>query len=284
MIGAIRAVQNDLDLLYRKSKSYVWGNSNLSDVLNQPLSLAYCSLIFIKQGSADINILFKNYHLKSGDFLFLSEDSLAILQKRSTDFSCDYCIFNRDFAAEVASVLPNSLFTYLHLFPHFSPEMSYQSLIKTWINQTTFILQSTSEYQRILLCNHLQNFFLVLSETVNREKLLSKNEYSRKEKLCWQFWEMTSLHCKNHRDVNFYAKALNITPYYLSKLSKQFFNDNAKTLIDRQVILKLKELLRTPSNSIQSIADQLNFEDTSYMCRYFKKHTGFTLLQYRKSA
>ncbi|HCV3103239.1 TPA: AraC family transcriptional regulator, partial [Acinetobacter baumannii] len=82
----------------------------------------------------------------------------------------------------------------------------------------------------------------------------------------------------------FYAKALNITPYYLSKLSKQFFNDNAKTLIDRQVILKLKELLRTPSNSIQSIADQLNFEDTSYMCRYFKKHTGFTLLQYRKNA
>ncbi|PIL64966.1 AraC family transcriptional regulator, partial [Acinetobacter baumannii] len=65
-------MQNDLDLLYRKSKSYVWGNSNLSDVLNQPLSLAYCSLIFIKQGSADINILFKNYHLKSGDFLFLS--------------------------------------------------------------------------------------------------------------------------------------------------------------------------------------------------------------------
>ncbi|MFH4214283.1 AraC family transcriptional regulator, partial [Acinetobacter baumannii] len=55
-------MQNDLDLLYRKSKSYVWGNSNLSDVLNQPLSLAYCSLIFIKQGSADINILFKNYH------------------------------------------------------------------------------------------------------------------------------------------------------------------------------------------------------------------------------
>ncbi|TDH86586.1 AraC family transcriptional regulator, partial [Acinetobacter baumannii] len=68
--------------------------------------------------------------------------------------------------------------------------------IKTWINQSTFILQSTSEYQRILLCNQLQNFFLVLSETVNREKLLSKNEYSRKEKICWQFWEMISLHCK----------------------------------------------------------------------------------------
>ena len=112
---------------------------------------------------------------------------MAILQKRSADFSCDYCIFNRDFAAEVASVLPNSLFTYLHLFPHFSPEMSYQSLIKTWINQTTFILQSTSEYQRILLCNHLQNFFLVLSETVNREKLLSKMNIVEKKKFAGNF-------------------------------------------------------------------------------------------------
>ncbi|WP_347239665.1 helix-turn-helix domain-containing protein [Providencia rettgeri] len=34
--------------------------------------------------------------------------------------------------------------------------------------------------------------------------------------------------------------------------------------------------------SIKQIADELNFEDTSYLCRYFKRHTGMTLTGFKK--
>ncbi|WP_373564931.1 helix-turn-helix domain-containing protein [Sphingobacterium sp. E70] len=34
--------------------------------------------------------------------------------------------------------------------------------------------------------------------------------------------------------------------------------------------------------SIKEITYRLNFEDSSYLTRYFKKQTGMTLTQYRK--
>jgi len=53
-------------------------------------------------------------------------------------------------------------------------------------------------------------------------------------------------------------------------------------LIDRQVILEIKALLEIGKLSIKEIADEVNFEDTSYLCRYFKRHTGITLTEFKK--
>ncbi|EJC60837.1 AraC family transcriptional regulator [Alcaligenes faecalis subsp. faecalis NCIB 8687] len=40
--------------------------------------------------------------------------------------------------------------------------------------------------------------------------------------------------CETQQDLTI---ALNITPFYLSQLTKEFFNDSPKALIDRQVVL-----------------------------------------------
>ena len=54
-------------------------------------------------------------------------------------------------------------------------------------------------------------------------------------------------------------------------------NDTPKGLIERQVILEMKMLLETTDMSVKEIAEYLNFEDGSYMCRFFKRHTGISL-------
>lgn len=81
----------------------------------------------------------------------------------------------------------------------------------------------------------------------------------------------------------FYAGLLHITPFYLSQLSKKYFNDAPKTLIDRQVVLEIKKQLGQPRKSVQQIADELHFADASYLGKYFKRHTGLGLSEYRKS-
>lgn len=275
-------MKSGVDFLLAGTQDYVWGESDFDHLFNTPLSLAYCSLIIIQKGHIHLNIQFKSYHLQVNDVLVLAEDSLTLMQNKSSDFSCIFCIFNRKFGAEVAYRLPHSLFSYLYENPCFSLNKKYTDLLHSWQHQTQFIMQSTTEHQRILLCNHLQNLFLVMAEWVGQKVEISSNEYSRKEKLCWRFWEMVKAHSQEQREVAFYAEALHITPYYLAQLCRQFFNDSPKTLIDRQVILKLKEQLISDHLSIQMIADTMHFADASYMNRYFKKHTGFTLLQYRK--
>ncbi|MCS6742246.1 helix-turn-helix transcriptional regulator, partial [Acinetobacter baumannii] len=75
---------------------------------------------------------------------------------------------------------------------------------------------------------------------------------------------------------------LSITPFYLSQLTKQYFNDVPKTLINRQVILKIKALLTHTTLSVNEIAIKLHFDDPSYLCRYFKRETDCSLSGYRQ--
>ncbi|MGL4673358.1 MAG: helix-turn-helix domain-containing protein, partial [Wohlfahrtiimonas sp.] len=113
--------------------------------------------------------------------------------------------------------------------------------------------------------------------------IAESTKHTRKEMICWQFWELIHQHCHQERAVAFYANLLSITPYYLSQLTQDLFNDAPKTLIDRQVILEIKKLLTQTKQSIEAIADTMNFNDPSYLCRYFKRHTGISLSQYRKT-
>jgi YesN/AraC family two-component response regulator len=263
---------------------YVCQQGVLSNVLHQPLSLAYTVLLIVQTGHAKVDIRFQSYQLKPGDVLVLAEDDLAIVREQSTDFLCDYYLLNRQFAAEVAYALPNTLFVYLNQNPYFAAHPQIAKLIQAWQYQAHFMMDKTQQHQRTLLCNHLQNFFLLLTENIDNQYPIKPKEHSRKEKICWRFWEMVAQHSTKEREVSFYAKALHITPYDLAQLCQQYFNDSPKTLIDRQVILQIKQWLLTTTLPIQSIADNLHFNDASYMNRYFKKHTHCSLRQYRQGA
>lgn len=272
---------DDFDLQTGQEHDFVLSTNTTPNGIGHPISLAYTVLIICQTGNAVIDINFNRYTLKPFDIMVLAEDSISILQSRTEDFSWSYYLMNRQFAAEVAYQLPNALFAYLNKVPHFSPKNDQQTLLATCQQETNFIWQKCTQYKRLMLCNHLQNFFLAMTELVTQMDNIPKNKYSRKEKTCWQFWELIGQHSKKEREVAFYANKLHITPYYLAQLSKQFFNDAPKTLIDRQVILNIKQLLKQNNLSIQNIADQMSFNDASYMCRYFKKHTGYSLSQYR---
>ena len=82
--------------------------------------------------------------------------------------------------------------------------------------------------------------------------------------------------------MQYYARRLNITPFYLSQLTGTFFNHSPKSLINRRVIPEIKTLLRYSTLSVEQIADKLHFDDPSYLCRYFRRETGISLTTYRR--
>lgn len=97
------------------------------------------------------------------------------------------------------------------------------------------------------------------------------------------FTNSVSRYHKTHRDVTFYANLLSITPDYLNKVCRTQWNISAKEHIDMQVIMTIKSYLTCTTLSIKCIAAQLNFEDPSYMCRFFKKHTSMSPIEYRNN-
>lgn len=271
-----------LNTLSRHDEVFIQGYSTLNELVGFPLPLAYVVLLICHQGDMQVNVNFQTYTMQKNDFLVLAEDSIVVINHQSDDFYCAYYLMNRSIAAEVAQVLPNSLFLFLHKFPHFKADHYDQDFFNAWEKLAALIANEKPHYNQKMVTNHFQNLFLWISQdTAYTDGSIAKSD-NKKQVICWAFWELIALHYKQQRDVAFYAKLLHITPYYLSQLTKQFFNDSPKTLIDRQIVLGIKKQLLQSTNTIQQIADDFNFSDASYLGKYFKRLTGMGLTEYRK--
>ncbi|WP_208858486.1 helix-turn-helix domain-containing protein [Vreelandella nigrificans] len=275
-------MKTDLHTLRGDNGDFFMGSGRLDGLLGSPLPLAYVVLLICQQGCADVNVNLQSYTIGKNDFLVLSEDSIAVINSKSDDFLCSYYLMNRSIAAEVAYELPNSLFLFLYRFPHFKPDSHFLDFLNAWEGLLSIISKEELQYTRQIIVNHFQNFFLWVSQRTVHMSASTRNDYSRQEAICWEFWELISAHCKQEREVAFYADLLHITPYYLSQLTRKFFNDSPKTLIDRQMVLEIKKQLTQSNESIQQIAHKFKFSDASYFGRYFKRITGVGLTEYRK--
>lgn len=247
-----------------------------------PLPLAYVVLLICEQGSAEWEVNFQTYRMETHDVLVLAEDSIALIKLQSSEFSCHCYLMSRSIAAEIADGLPNSLFAYLNRSPLFPSRECFLSYVSAWERQAAMIQEHCIGYKRAMIVNHVRNFFLWICETVGDINATVSNDFSRPEAICWKFWELISLHHKRERTVEFYASHLHVTPYYLSQLTRKLFNDSPKALIDRQVVLEIKKQLAQPGKLVQRIAEDMCFADASYLGKYFKRHTGVGLTEYRR--
>lgn len=261
---------------------FVMGCGQLDGLVGFPLPLAYVVLLICQQGCADVDVNLQSYPIEKNDFLVLSEDSIAVINSKSDDFLCSYYLMNRSIAADVAYELPSSLFLFLYKFPHFKSDSYFLDFINTWERLLSIISKEELQFTREVIVNHFQNFFLWISQRTVHMSASIRNDCSRQEIICWEFWELISAHCRQEREVAFYADLLHITPYYLSQLTRRFFNDSPKTLIDRQMVLEIKKQLVQSNESIQQIAHEFKFSDASYFGKYFKRITGVGLTEYRK--
>ena len=81
----------------------------------------------------------------------------------------------------------------------------------------------------------------------------------------------------------YYAGLLNITTKHLNRVTKETLNKTTHQLIAERVILEAKRLIVHSQNPLARIAEALGFEDYAYFSRYFKKKTGTSPIDFKKS-
>lgn len=260
-----------------------FGLINGENQLGYPLKLSYLVVLVGLKGKATFTLNFKEYSFTANSIAILSSDTVALIQYKSTDFLAQCYAIDRTLASEIAYQLPNQLFGFIADYPvHHLSECDIQQL-KYWNEQLVYYLTQGSIHQQKIVRNHFENLFLRMAEYMNQQGAFKQRKFSRKEELCWKFWDLIGQHAKTQRAVSFYADQLHITPFYLAQISKKYLNDQPKDLINRQVILELKTRLRTTDKTIGEIAEELHFEDPSYMGRFFRREIGVSMSAYRKS-
>lgn len=98
-----------------------------------------------------------------------------------------------------------------------------------------------------------------------------------------RFYDLLALHYKEHREVQYYARLLCLSPKYFGSLIKKEMGINAGQFIAHYIVIQAKALLHyRPDLTIQQISQQLGFEDSASFSRYFKTSTGISPKKYRE--
>lgn len=105
----------------------------------------------------------------------------------------------------------------------------------------------------------------------------------RQKEIYTSFLNVLQANFKREREVRFYADKLCITAKHLSQVVKDVTGNTALNIIEEYVITESKALLLSTNMSIQQISDDLNFPSQSVFGKYFKRITGVSAREYRKT-
>ncbi len=99
-----------------------------------------------------------------------------------------------------------------------------------------------------------------------------------------RFIYLVNNHCKEQRQLAFYAEKICITERYLGTVIRQTSGITAKEWIDRAVTTAAKVMLKHSNLQIVEIAERLHFPTASFFCKYFKRLEDCTPQEYRQTA
>lgn len=270
---------------FRENESYAMGISQLHPLLGKIVETGFNLMLICIKGYASIEIYGKIYKLRIGNILNANWEMQLRFLSVSEDFEAFYFLMSEDFSNNVFRHLSPSLCYLGCKYPIWNPSYNQIKPLFNWIDQMIWIKKNISgQQQYYLLRNGIENLLLVCNyEAEHLYPNKSDLSIPRNWELSLKFGQLLLNYINQEHNVKFYADKLCVTPYYLGTITRQTLNASPKAIIDRELIRNLKISLSNTDKSLERIADEFNFEDTSYMCKFFRRHTGMTMLEYRKS-
>ena len=104
-----------------------------------------------------------------------------------------------------------------------------------------------------------------------------------KEKQFLQFKDLITRHFREERSVQFYADKLDVSTRNLNSICQRATGQSAKSIIDHYTIVELQVALMYTHKTFQELVGEYHFPDQSYLNRYFKRHTGHSLSEFRSN-
>ena len=242
------------------------------------------TLLFITQGTARVELDFRDYTLHPDSYLGLGAEQFFQCLEASPDFEVSYLTIPGNVLFEVTTRFDPAFFAFLRQYP-LSPVLTpdKRKEMRLMLEVSYHLYEEREHTFRLpMFKNCLQNFLMDIYDKTKAQFLHHRSgNTTRQEELLEKFIHLVFQHSSTRRDVQFYADQLCITTRYLSSILQDLTGHTPKELIDSRCIQEIKMLLRTTNLTMQEIAFRLDFPDQSFFSRYFKKNTGMTPAEYR---
>ena len=263
------------------------GVTDWKDSVGRPVRTDGCIFFLCTAGMAAVSVNMQKKPLRRGDLLVLTSDMFMSVEAVSSGFSADYVSLS-GIMLETAyyKISDISLWDYLHFTPVIPLNARQQSLMGGWIAQVGWILDNMPSSNRITMLGYMvYNLFVAIDAEFAKTDIEARMDYKNNARdIINKFWSLLMKNSPNEKEVRFYADALSITPDYLYKVCRRIYGISPKALIEQQLAVEIKTLLSDTEMTVREIADRLCFEDDSYMCRFFRRATGLSPIQFRLRA
>ena len=128
----------------------------------------------------------------------------------------------------------------------------------------------------------LFHYFIHLFEQKDVE-ILSQKKQSRSDYISGEFIRLAQIHATKQHSISFYASQLHISEKYLSNIVKRVTQKPPREWIDEILLKEAIYMLYDENKSVQQISDALSFSSPSLFGVFFKRKTGKTPMQYRRT-
>lgn len=250
-------------------------------VEGQPYRLTEGRVVYFRAGTLRLRINLRELEFKAGDFLVVSPGTVFEFLYISSDLDLAMLAFSNSLMEswqkeELLQVyLQGRLFLHLSLTEQESQRME-QIFALLWevVHDRPFPKESVQSL--ISLVFHQTDGFR------GRELEAGKQKRSRQEEVFNRFLELVNKYAVHERSCTFYADRLCLTSRYLSTLVRQASGRTVMDWVNEAVMQEAKLMLCHTDKLVYQIADELNFPNASFFCKYFRRMTGMTPKDYRE--
>lgn len=260
--------------------------TTLSSFVKEQQMAHYGAIIICRSGKANIQVNFDDWQLFEGAVITIFPNDVIRLMPDETEesFLVEMLQYDAAMLREASLQLEHTVYEQLR-----QDRCRQDSPVVTNIINNMFRLLHvyfdqvgcTCISQLVLL--QLKAFFIGFHEYLQRNPRTTKSngESPRMREMFNRFMMLVERDYKLSRDVAYYASQMNITPKYLTLIVRQMTHETPKHIIDHYTMLQLKLQLTASRQSVKEIAWEYHFNDVSFFCRYFKRHTGLTPMEIR---
>lgn len=274
----IRVFDNTGANIIEKDFCLVMDNSPIVKhaVIDAPVRSPEHRIMLVKKGSVDYTLNYMDFHVSEGEVLMIPANYIIIMNGHSGDFNARVLSFR--FTGMGESNLVG--YEVIKLRLGYNEEQVFENFFQM-MNQ---VLKSPTAGKRDFEHLIISMLFRIQGLNFAQNGLQAPAMGDRKQAIVSKFMQLLNANGPAPRSIAYYADKLGVSANYLSVVVKERSDHTVMEWVDIRTVTQIKLLLFDPDNlTVDQIAERLNFSSSSQMIRVFKKLTGATPIEYRKT-
>ena len=262
--------------------------SSLQQFVQHVYQLQHTSIFYCISGEALFTIDGNKYRFTTGQIIICPMGSNILLLDITSDFSARLLGLSKHiWLAARSSFSPEVMQTLERAIHQGNNSALETEFISNLFRQIDIIdEEAANSYENAEFCREniilAVNTLLLYIQRISKHSLQpQKDNAENQDKLFYNFRTLLGKKFRENRSVQYYADQLKISTRQLNSICQRASGQNAKEIIDHYTIIELQVALMYSHKSFQELVNEFSFPDQSYLNRYFKRHTGYSLSEFR---